>query len=122
MMIYYNSGKGFEWPVVSDLSQGEPGTKYMSFIGGDNALSIVTNNSLPDGPSCLIIKESFGNPAVPFFTQNYHKVYVIDYRKFKQTTIPSFVEQYEIDDVIFMNNMSAVESNAVCNMLERLCG
>lgn len=122
MMIYYNSGKGFEWPVVSDLSQGEPGTKYMSFIGGDNALSIVTNNSLPDAPSCLIIKESFGNPAVPFFTQNYHKVYVIDYRKFKQTTIPSFVEQYEIDDVIFINNMSAVESNAVCNMLERLCG
>lgn len=119
-MLYDGSGSGFEWNLISDMSKSNAGTKYMCFLAGDHALAVVTNESLPDGPSCLIIKDSYGNCFVPFMTQNYHKVYAVDYRLYYSMSISKFVEKYEIDDVFLMPNLGAIQNAEVNKSLEYL--
>lgn len=122
MMIYNNDGGAYEWPVISDMTQRTLGEKYLSFIGGDHPLVVITNNDLPDGPSCVIVKDSFGNCYAPFLTQNYHKVYVVDYRKYYKMNLQQFVDVYEIDDVIFMPYLIATQDPDGNNLFRRLCG
>ena len=118
--LYDGSGSGFEWNLISDMSKSDEGTKYMCFLAGDHALSVVTNESNPDGPSCLIVKDSYGNCFVPFMAQNYYKVYAIDYRKYYAMSISKFVEKYEIDDVFLMTNLGAIQNADVNRLMEKL--
>ena len=114
--------KGYEYPLISDMTNRKLGEKYLTFIGGDNPLVVITNNDLPDGPSCVIIKDSFGNCYAPFLTQNYHKVYIVDYRKYTQMKLTSFVDVYEIDDVIFMPYLIATQDEMGNKLIRYLCG
>ena len=120
MMIYDGSGSGFQWDLLSDMSAGDPGTKYMTFLAGDHALTVVTNDSIPDAPNCLIVKDSYGNCFVPFMTQNYHKVYAIDYRKYYSMSISKFVEKYDIQDVFLMPNLGACQNADVNKLVQTL--
>ena len=118
-MIYNEKGYGFEWPMLTDTSKKKLGSKYMTFLAGDHPLVVLTNNDMPDGPNCVIIKDSYGNCLAPFFTENYHNVYVLDYRYYV-TKLSSFVEQYNIRDVIFAPNLGAVQAVAVQDLLKRV--
>ena len=95
--------------------------KYLTFLGGDYTLQKIVNESLPEGSTCLIIKDSFGNCFAPFMTQNYHTVYVMDYRTYFTLTITEFVEQYDVDTVIVMPYLMATQSHAGVSIFERLC-
>jgi hypothetical protein len=120
MVICRDGRSGFDWPLLTDMTNSGNNTKYMTFLAGDHALCIITNNSIPDAPNCVIIKDSYGNPVAPYLTQNYHKVYVIDYRKYTVMNLRSFVEQYEIDDVIMLNNLNAAQHVPTCESLKHL--
>lgn len=120
-MIYDAGGSGFEWDVLTDMTKSQVGSKYMTFLAGDHALTVITNNSLPDAPNCLMVKDSYGNCFAPFLTQNYHTVYVMDYREYYQLSISRFAEQYDIQDVILIPNLGATQSANVCNLMEYLC-
>ena len=117
-MIYDPQGYGFEWPLLTDMTKSKVNAKYMTFIAGDHALTVITNESLPDAPNCAVVKESFGNCFVPFLTQNYHTVYVVDYREYRQMGMTRFVEEYDIQDVILIPNLGATQSENVCGLLE----
>ena len=121
MMIYSAKGYGYEWPVLTDMTGRNIGETYLTFIRGDNALTVITNNDLPEAPDCVVIKDSFGNCYVPYLSQNYHNVYVIDYRYYYQMNLVAFVEQYEVEDVIFMPYMIATQSHDGNTLLYKLC-
>ena len=122
-MIAYNpSGYGTEKPMLADKTNQPANSKYMSFLSGDNALSEITNESIPDAPNCLVIKDSFGNCFAPFLTQNYHKVYAIDYRKYNSMDLKVFVDKYDIDDVIFAPYLTATQAIDGNNMFEYRVG
>ena len=70
----------------------------------------MVNESIPDAPNCLVIKDSFGNCYVPFLTQNYHNIYAIDYRKYWRYRLSDFVDMYDIDDVIIMPYLIATQA------------
>ncbi len=80
--------------------------KYNCFIAGDNPLTEIHNKNKNDGSSVLIIKESYGNAFIPFLVDSYEYVYVIDYRYWKGT-LSGFVDEKDIDDVIFLNVLNA---------------
>ena len=122
MTIYNASGSSYSYPLISDMTNRKLNEKYLTFIGGDNPLTVITNHDLPDGPSCVIVKDSFGNCYAPFLTQNYHKVYVVDYRKYTQMKLTSFVDVYEIDDVIFMPYLIATQDEMGNKLIRYLCG
>lgn len=96
--------------LLVDTTERALNTKYLTFLGTDYALTTVTNNSIPDGPTCIVIKDSFGNPLVPFLAATYHKVYAIDYRKFTGPTLRWLIQVYEADDVIFAPYVTATQA------------
>ena len=100
------------------MSKKNANSKYMVFLAGDHPMVKITNDSLPDAPNCVIIKDSFGNCLAPFFTQNYHTVYVVDYR-YHSKSLSSLVKSLEIDDVIFVPNLGATQSDAVNDLLNK---
>ena len=108
---FTDGSKGTEWPLIAekagDVNQN---SRYSAFLAADCALAHVVNESIPDGPNCLVIKDSFGNCYVPFLTQNYHHVYAIDYRKYWRYTMADFVDKYDIDDVIVMPYLIATQA------------
>ena len=121
-MVYDNFENGFEKPLLDDMTQREPNTKYLTFICSDNPLSVITNESLPDAPSCILVKDSFGNALAPFLTQNYHQVIVVDYRKFNRVKLPQLAEEYGATDLIFAPYLTATQSIGGNDMFRYQCG
>ena len=117
---YYNT-YAIETQVIHDKSKGDVNSKYMCFLGTDYPMTEIINESNPDGGVCLVIKDSFGNCFAPFLTQNYYKVYLIDYRKYTTMTVKQFVEAYDVDDVIFIPYLIATQDQDGAKMFERLC-
>lgn len=121
MKITGTDGKTFPWPVLTDMSRSADNSKYMAFLGGDHPLTVITNDDLPDAPSCVVVKDSFGNPFAPFLTQNYHKVYVVDYRTYSAMKLRYFVDTYEIDDVLFVESLAMAQGDGTLDLLESFC-
>ncbi len=94
--------------LILDVTDYNESAKYSCFLAGDQPMSILTNNDLPDGPNCIIVKDSYGNPFSIFLAHNYHKVYAIDYRKMS-SALSWYIKEYDIDDVIIAESMSMTQ-------------
>ena len=116
--IYRESGSSFEHTVLTDMSKSNANSKYMTFLAGDHPLVRIVNNDLPDAGNVLVIKDSFGNAMAPFFTMNYHKVYIVDYRYYSES-MSTLIKSFEIDDVIFLPNVSEIQTKAVADLLQK---
>lgn len=112
-------GNGREWPLISDVSTWAASSKYSTFIGGDNPYTVIKNNGLQDGSSCVVVKESFGNAFVPFLASHYQTVYVIDYR-YWSGNIPEFAKNAGVKDVLFLNNISATRNASLVGKMDSL--
>ncbi len=102
-------GREFKWEVISDVTDYAPNLKYLTFIGGDQALVTIKNLDIQEETSCLVIKESYGNAFVPFLIPHYKNIYVIDPRHYKGT-LSDFTANNQIDDIIFLANVSTTRN------------
>ena len=109
--------EGFDYDIIKDVSDYTPGSKYLTFIGGDNGLTTITNLDLPRGESCLVIKDSYANAFVPFLIPHYNKVYVVDPRHYKGT-LTEFCENKQVNDVIVLTNISTTRNYVYLEGLE----
>jgi hypothetical protein len=78
--------------------------KYLVFLGGDEPLIVLSSNTIKNRKSVLVIKNSYGNPFVPYLTANYENVIVVDYR-YAEKSILSLINEYKINDVILLNSV-----------------
>lgn len=117
-----SSGGSFEWRVLTDMSQSDKSAKYMTFLAGDHPLTQITNHDLPEAPSCVIVKDSFGNPLAPFLTQNFHEVYVLDFREYGDMDLRRFAEYYDVDYIIFAHTLGMAQTEGANSLLGWLCG
>ena len=118
--VYGGEGSGYERQIITDTSTWEENAKYSAF-GTDYHMTHSYNADLPEGKNVLVIKDSFGNCFVPFLTQNYQNVYAVDYRKFYNMPLTQFVEEYDIDDVIFAPYITATQAIAGNSCLNSVC-
>ncbi|MCD8148386.1 MAG: hypothetical protein LUE92_02250 [Clostridiales bacterium] len=86
---------------------------------------MIDNPDLNDGSACLVIKESFGNAFIPFLVDHYDKVYVVDYRYFYKyseynNSIYQLVSENHVSDVIFVNNVEAMDSESKVSMMSEM--
>jgi len=110
--------------VYRGISESES-NKYMCFLGGDHPATVV--ECAVEGPTCLVLKESYGNAFIPFLTSHYSKIIVIDPREFNRDGKPSldlisFAEQQQIDDVIVINYPFMINNAYYVSWLNRLVG
>ena len=104
------NGNSFQWEVITDVSGYAQNLKYLTFIGGDQALVTIKNLDIEEETSCLVIKESYGNAFVPFLIPHYKNVYVIDPRHYKGT-LSDFTANNQVDDIIFLANISTTRNS-----------
>ncbi|MBQ3068687.1 MAG: hypothetical protein IJD01_01920 [Clostridia bacterium] len=117
------NGETFEYPIIADVSEWAETGKYYTFIGSDNPLCVIDNPNVEDGRCCVLVKESFGNAYAPFLTENYDKVYVVDYRYFSNVdgrSLEQLVRDVGADDVLFLNNISATRNEGLIDCLDYL--
>ena len=93
--------------------------KYLAFCNGDHAYYEVHNESVNDGSSVLIIRESFGNAFIPMIADSYEYVYAVDYRYWRED-LKAFVEEKGIDTVLFLNNLMATGDKYNVGCLEKM--
>lgn len=108
--------------IIFDESSNSAGLKYGAFLWGDNeinGINTITNPTVTDGNSCVVVKESFGNAFVPFLPDHYSTVYVIDYR-YWNGSLTQFVKDNGVQDVIFCNNLSAIRDGSKIGALHSI--
>jgi hypothetical protein len=93
--------------------------KYPCFCAGDHEYYEVHNETITDGSSILIIKESYGNAFIPMLVDSYEYVYAVDYR-FWGGDLVAFAEERGIDTVLFLNNLMATADEYTVGCLEKL--
>ncbi len=105
--------------VIVDETDSSPNMKYNCFLAGDNPVTTITNDAIPDAPDCLVIKDSFGNPFCVYLTQHYHRVYVLDYRD-NFLPVSSTAEKYGVQDVILIQSIGVSQTRNAQGILENL--
>ena len=81
-----------------DLSYLNARDKYSIFLRGNNPLTIIKNKELNNGKKLLVIKDSFANSMVPFLTQNFEEIHVVDLRAFMPELF-QYVKNEKFDNI-----------------------
>lgn len=83
--------------------------KYAYFFGGNYGEVHIASGSVEksDQPkkNLLVIKDSFANSFVPFLTQNYDNIYMIDLRYYNED-MQTYLKGHNITDVLVLYNIS----------------
>lgn len=97
---------GQPYPSLYDESKWATSDKYAAFLWGNNSLTTVINNTLPkEGRHLLLIKDSFGNSAVPFLSYNYRQIDVIDLRSIT-FNLSDYLKENSFDEILIMYNFT----------------
>ena len=112
--------------VVYTKLDNSVSNKYLCFIGGDTPVCVIETD-VENGPTCIMLKESYGNAFAPFLTSHYSKIIVIDPREFNRDGKPSldlaaFAAEQQIDDLIVINYPYMINSSYYVSWLNRLVG
>lgn len=74
--------------------------KYAAFLDGNNGYSVIEGNGTG---SILVVKDSYANSFVPYLTENYAKIGVIDFRNFRYG-LDSTIEKEGYDQILILYN------------------
>lgn len=98
--------------------------KYLAFMSTGGATWSVIKTDVNNGKKLMVVKDSFGNALVPFLLPHYEEIYVVDPRFYSIKTtgmnIVKFVEQNEINEVLFCIYMEDVNWHKFMNSVENL--
>ena len=133
MDCYINMGNGsyqrYDWDIVKDVSSYDRGSYYLTFVAGDQPYNYAHNETITDGSSVLIVKDSYGNAFIPYLIDHYEYIYWIDFRNYKKwcgwagysdPSISNLVERKGIQDVILCQNISIAGSSSALDVMESI--
>ena len=113
--------------IVREMSPFGNTLKYLGFIYGDNPLTIIESPEVHNGEKCIVIKESFGNAWVPFLTDHYEKIIILDYRDYNSDSecfignVIDLAKSEQVTDVIFINNLEAISDSYIMDVMGNIC-
>lgn len=82
--------------------------KYAYFLDANHPLIEITNEE--QEVEILIIKDSYANSFIPFLTNHYNKIHVIDLR-FYNSSITEYIKENNIEDVLFLYNINDLDND-----------
>lgn len=92
------------------LSHLEEEDKYPTFLDGNHALVEIKNKNA-EGGKLLVIKDSFAHAMVPFLSEHYSEIIMVDLRYYKMP-ISELVQQYEIKDCLVLYSLDNFATDA----------
>lgn len=100
----------------------EVDNKYLTFMGGDHPVTVVTTDT--EGPTILVIKESYGNALISWLTGHYSKIILIDPREYfdnrSDIDLKAFAEEQGVDQLLVINYPMMLNSDNYISLLEKL--
>lgn len=126
METFVNAPEGLK---ITSYPQGEPldgklydesklavKDKYSMFMGGNCPLhEIVTGN---DGPSLLIIRDSYTDSLIPFLLEDFSEIHVIDVRYYRMS-IADYIAEHDFDNVLVAYSVSTFATDPNLFLLGR---
>ncbi len=89
------------------------------FIWGDCPLFVEYNKDITNEKKILVVKDSFGNPMVPYLTANYQEVHIIDYRYY-EGNLKKYAQENDIKEILFVNGISNANSQSQVDAISTL--
>ncbi len=74
--------------------------KYPVFLDGNHSFVRVTNTAAPEG-TLIVVKDSYAHTLVPFLSQNYRNIIMVDLRYYKKD-VSALAETEKADGVLFL--------------------
>ena len=102
-LTIHKNGKTTTYDNCINLKNGG----YTSFIYGDNGYTVINVPENPQDMTALVFKDSYGNAMVPFLTEHYGNIIVVDARYIDLDAVEAFGDM-NITDIIFLNNTSSM--------------
>ena len=112
MTIFRNDGTSSTYNFC--INTGIKG--YTAFISGDHPYMVINVPENPQDKSILVIKDSYGNAFVPYLTEHYGNIIVIDPRHVDMNIYDEF-KDYGLTDIVFLVNTSSGNVAAWYNYL-----
>ncbi len=86
-----------------EMSHLEKKDKYSVFLDNNHPM-IQIKTSVANNKKLLVIKDSYANALIPFLTQHFEEIHVLDLR-FLNLSIPTYMEQEGIEDLLMLYNV-----------------
>jgi hypothetical protein len=120
MTGYENSQmeNGFNLNIIRGPDEIQIANKYVALSGGDLPIIHIKMQS-DTGRRLIIFKESFANAFIPFLTENYDEIIVVDFRYY-EGNVDNLIAQYGINEALFLNYVSAAGSERQVDRLAAL--
>jgi len=82
--------------------------KYAYFLDANHPLIEITNETKKG--EILIIKDSYANSFIPFLTNHYNKIHIIDLR-FYNGSVTNYMKENNIENVLFLYNVQGIDDD-----------
>jgi hypothetical protein len=120
MVGYENSQmeNGFHLSLIRGPDEILIANKYVALSGGDLPIIHIKMQS-GTGRRLIIFKESFANAFIPFLTENYDEIIVVDFRYY-EGNVDNLIAQYGVNEALFLNYVSSAGSERQVDRLAAL--
>lgn len=95
--------------------------KYSYFLGGNHGICKIINKSLENGKKLLIIKDSYANCLVPFLSEHYSEITLVDPRYCSHIQLRG-VNPSDYNEVLVLFNVSGFSSEQNFALIEFMGG
>lgn len=85
--------------------------QYSYFLDNIHPMIEITNHASENEKELVLIKDSYANCFVPFLTEHYHKIYVVDPRYYKSSVSTFINETPSITDVLVLYNLNTMDDD-----------
>ncbi len=89
--------------------------KYSYFLNNQNTIVEIVNPNITDGSHLVLVKDSYANSLIPFLTDYYAKITVIDTRYMLGAS--DFINANDVTDVLILFNMGTVYADPALDNL-----
>ncbi|MGL4346328.1 MAG: DHHW family protein [Cellulosilyticaceae bacterium] len=90
------------YPELLDPNAPSDTNRYATYLGQDHGEVIITNTN--GSKNLLVIQNSYGLPYSSFLSTCFNKVHIIDLRFFDQCTFEEYLDLYDFDAVILLDD------------------
>ncbi len=90
--------------------------KYEVYLDGVHGCEKIVNNNVKDG-TLIVVKDSYGHTIVPFLSQNYHKIIMVDLRYYKKA-VSDIADEENADAVLVLYSLDNLSTDPYVNFLE----
>ncbi|MEG2144494.1 MAG: DHHW family protein, partial [Oscillospiraceae bacterium] len=90
-----------------DFEQLDKRDKYAFFLWGNNGVTEILNENAERSETIMVIKDSYANCFVPFLTQNYKAVVVVDLRSLPEN-LSEVIAKYSPTEILLNYNIKNI--------------